>query len=215
VTSENPPLRFSLQYIDARHPYLVSRGVTPQTIRTFGLGLYTGKGLLRGRIVIPIHNASGELIAYAGRAINGEEPKYRFPAGFRKSLVLFNLHRAIAAKTRAVIVVEGFFDAIAVHQAGYPAVVALMGATLSRSQADLLTSHFDRIMLILDGDAAGQQGTAAIMNLLARQMPVAVVPLQEREQPDQLMAQEIQRLIQQSQAEAGDKRTMASSEENG
>jgi DNA primase len=198
VALESPPLGFALQYIDATHPYLASRGVTPQTIRTFGLGLYTGKGLL-GRIVIPIHNVSGELIAYAGRAIDGQEPKYRFPAGFRKSLVLFNLHRAISTKTNTVIVVEGFFDAIAVHQAGYPAVVALMGSTLARSQADLLTSHFDRIMLMLDGDAAGQQGTAAIRNLLVPQVSVAVVSLQEREQPDQLMAREMQRLVQQSQ----------------
>jgi DNA primase len=165
--------------------------------------------------VIPIHNTSGELIAYAGRAVDGREPKYRFPAGFRKSLVLFNLHRAIATKTDTVIVVEGFFDAIAVHQAGYPAVVALMGSTLSRCQADLLTSRFDRIMLMLDGDAAGQQGTAAIRNLLAPQMPVGVVSLQEREQPDQLMARQIQRLVQQSQAQAGDERTVATPQENG
>jgi DNA primase len=130
VDSENPPLRFALQYVDGTHPYLRSRGLTPQTIRTFRLGLYTGKGLLRGRIVIPIHNAAGELIAYAGRAIDDQEPKYRFPAGFRKSLVLFNLHRAIARKARTAIVVEGFFDAISVHQAGYP-VVALMGSTVS------------------------------------------------------------------------------------
>ena len=69
VACENPPLRFALQYVDARHPYLASRGVTPDTVRTFGLGLYSGKGLLRGRIVIPIHNDAGHLIAYAGRAI--------------------------------------------------------------------------------------------------------------------------------------------------
>ena len=105
VASENPPLRFALQYIDA-HPYLASRGVTRQTIRTFGLGLYTRKGLLRRRIVIPIHNQSGELIAYAGRAIDNQEPKYRFPAGFRKSLVLFNLHRANAMKAHTVVVVK-------------------------------------------------------------------------------------------------------------
>jgi len=74
------------------------------------------EGLLRGRIVIPIHNASGELIAYAGPAIDGQEPKYRFPAGFRKSLVLFNLHRAIATNGKTMIAVEGFFDTIAVHQ---------------------------------------------------------------------------------------------------
>jgi DNA primase len=117
--------------------------VSRRTARTFGIGFYAGKGLLRGRIVIPIHNESGELIAYAGRAIDEKEPKYRFPAGFRKSLVLFNLHRVLATKTRTVIVVEGFFDTTAVHQAGYP-VMGLMGSTISRHQADLLAGHFDR-----------------------------------------------------------------------
>ena len=95
-----------------------------------------------------------------GRAIDGEEPKYRFPAGFRKSLVLFNLHRVLKTGARTVVVVEGFFDALAVHQAGYPAVVALMGSTLSRQQGDLLTTHFDRVLLMLDGDEAGRHGAA-------------------------------------------------------
>ncbi len=67
-------------------------------------------------------------------------------------------------------------------------------------------------MLMLDGDAAGQQRTAAIRTLLAPRMAVAVISLQEREQPDQLMARETQRLVQQSQAEAGD--AVASSAES-
>ena len=194
IVSENPPLRFALQYIDATHPYLRSRGVTRQTIRAFGLGLYTGKGLLRGRIVIPIHNASGELIAYAGRAINGEEPKYRFPAGFRKSLVLFNLHRAIATKTNTVIVVEGFFDAIAVHQAGYP-VVGLMGSGFSRHQGELLVSRFDHAVIMLDGDDAGRQGTAAIHTALTSRMGVTVISLENGSQPDQLSPDRLRTLI--------------------
>jgi DNA primase len=195
VPSENPPLRFALQYIEATHPYLASRGVTPRAIRTFGLGLYNGKGLMRGRIVIPIHNARAELIAYAGRAIDGQEPKYRFPAGFRKSLVLFNLHRAITTKTSTVIVVEGFFDAIAVHQAGYPTVVAMMGSTLSRYQADLLSSHFDRVIVMLDGDDAGRQGASAVAAALAERMAVTATSLTDGLQPDQLAADEIRRLV--------------------
>jgi DNA primase len=195
VASENPPLRFALQYIDATHPYLTARGVRPDTIRTFGIGLYTGRGLLRGRIVIPIHNASGELIAYAGRAIDGREPKYRFPAGFRKSLVLFNLHRALKTGARTVIVVEGFFDTIAVHQAGHPSVVALMGSTLSRHQADLLCANFDRVVLMLDGDEAGWQGSAAIEHVLAARMPVTIVSLEGGRQPDQLSPEEIHRAV--------------------
>jgi hypothetical protein len=192
--AENPPLRFALQYVDGTHPYLTSRGVTPQTVRTFGLGLYTGRGLLRGRIVIPIHNASGELIAYAGRAIDGQEPKYRFPAGFRKSLVLFNLHRATATKGRMVIVVEGFFDAIAVHRAGYPAV-GLMGSTLSRPQAELLVSHFDRAVLMLDGDDAGRQGTEATHAGLTGRMAVSVISLENGGQPDQLPSDQLRNVI--------------------
>jgi DNA primase len=194
LASENPPLRFALQYIDAAHPYLVSRGVTQQTIRTFGLGLYTGKGLLRGRIVIPIHNQAGELIAYAGRAVDGQEPKYRFPAGFRKSLVLFNLHRTSAMKARTVVVVEGFFDTIAVHQAGYP-VVGLMGSTLSRCQADLLTGHFDGVLLMLDGDEAGRDGARSAAQALGTLVSVSTISLDDGRQPDQLAPGEIRRLI--------------------
>lgn len=195
VASDNPPLRFALQYIDATHSYLTSRGVTRDTIRTFGIGFYTGKGLLHGRIVIPIHNASGELVAYAGRAIDGREPKYRFPAGFRKSLVLFNLHRAIATKARTVIVVEGFFDAIAVHQAGYP-VVALMGSTISRHQVGLLSDHFDRVVLMLDGDDAGQLGAAAIERTLAGRMPARMITLPGATQPDQLTPAQLRQVLE-------------------
>ena len=194
IISENPPLRFALQYVDAAHPYLTSRGVTPHTIRTFGLGLYTGRGLLRGRIVIPIHNESGGLIAYAGRAVGSQEPKYRFPAGFRKSLVLFNLHRAIAAKPSTVVVVEGFFDTIAVHQAGYP-VVGLMGSTLSRPQADLLVSRFNHAVLMLDGDDAGRKGTAATHALLKERMSVTAISLDDESQPDQLAFDQLRHLL--------------------
>jgi DNA primase len=191
----NAPLRFALRYVDGHHPYLAERGVAPATIRTFGLGFYGGRGFLRGRIVIPIHDEQGELIAYVGRAPDNAIPKYRFPKGFRKSLVLFNLHRAHATGARDVIVVEGFFDTFAVHQAGYPAVVALMGSTLSRHQADLLRSRFDRVLLVLDGDDAGRQGATMIAQALAARMPVTVVSLDSGCQPDRLAPREIHRIV--------------------
>ena len=112
----------------------------------------------------------GELIAYAGRAMDSQEPKYRFPAGFRKSQVLFNLHRAIATPASTVIIVEGFFDTFAVYQAGYPTVVALMGSSLSRHQADLLKQHFQQILVMLDDDTAGRQGATAIAEALMPDM---------------------------------------------
>jgi DNA primase len=171
----NTPLGFTLQHIDRTHPYLIARGLTPATIRTFGVGVYHGRGFLRGRIVIPIHNEHGDLVAYIGRTPEDAIPKYRFPKGFRKSLVLFNLHRALATEARDVIVVEGFFDAFAVHQAGYPAVVALMGSTLSPYQADLLRTHFDRVLLMLDGDEAGRLGVATIIRTLTSRMGLPLI----------------------------------------
>jgi hypothetical protein len=98
-------------------------------------------------------------------------------------MVLFNLHRVLITGARAVIVVEGFFDALNVHQAGCRAVVALMGSTLSRPQADVLTRHFDRVRLMLDGDDAGRQGTAAGMFALASRLDLIPVALDEGTQP--------------------------------
>lgn len=193
-TLRNAPLHFALQHVHQRHAYLAERGLAAETIRTFGVGFYGGHGFLRGRIVIPIHDERGKLVAYAGRAIDGQEPKYRFPRGFRKSLVLFNLHRVLKT-ARTVIVVEGFFDALAIHQAEYPAVVAIMGSTLSRQQTNLLTTHFDRVLLMLDGDDAGRHGAAAIASALAGRIDVVPIPLDEGTQPDQLAPVVIRRLL--------------------
>lgn len=73
-------------------------------------GLLRRPWLVARSVVIPIHSARGELVAYAGRALERTEPRYRFPPGFPKSAILFNLHRARAAAQPAVVVVEGFFD---------------------------------------------------------------------------------------------------------
>lgn len=191
----NQPLGFVLRDVDCSHPYLAARGILPQTTRTFGVGFYGGPGLLHGRVVIPIHNERQELVAYAGRAIQNEEPKYRFPAGFRKSQVLFNLNRAARSGSRNVTVVEGFFDAMKVHQAGHRAVVALMGSTMSDYQADLLAAHFLRAVLVLDGDEAGRRGAGVIAGCLENRMTVAVINLGDGVQPDQLPSKEITGLL--------------------
>jgi DNA primase len=77
----------------------------------------------------------------------------------------------------------------------YQAVVALMGSTLSRYQADLLSTHFERVLLMLDGDEAGRQGAATIANALTARMPVEVIALDDGNQPDQLRPEKIQSLM--------------------
>jgi DNA primase len=158
------PLRFTLRSIDRAHPYLAGRGITAATAEVFGIGFYRGPGILSGRLVIPIHNAAGQLVAYCGRSLDGSQPRYRFPSGFAKSAVLFNLHRA-AGQDR-VVVVEGFFDCFMLHQAGVVAV-ALMGTAVSEAQRALL-QRFGHLILMLDGDEAGRRATVTVAALFDR-----------------------------------------------
>jgi DNA primase len=179
----------------AGHPYLEQRGIDRQTAAQFGVGYYAGRGFLQGRIVFPIHDERGELVAYAGRAVNGAEPRYLFPTGFRKSQVVFNFHRAVAATTQQpgrVIVVEGFFDCLKVHQAGYGNVVAVMGASLSEKQWELLQTRFREVIVMLDGDEAGRRAS----RLLCARWPVTCLArVPAGRQPDQLSPDEIQRIL--------------------
>lgn len=190
IGESNKPLPFTLWDIDLRHPYLSERRVDSKTAANFGIGFYPGKGSMEGRIVIPIHNDDGILVAYAGRSLDQSEPRYKFPARFRKSLVLFNLHRAIR-HGKAVIVVEGFFDCFNVYQAGFPCVVALMGCSLSQRQEVLLQKHFQQVTLMLDGDTAGRRAAAIIAARLVTKLAVRVVEIPLGSQPDQLGADQI------------------------
>ncbi|MGD0696175.1 MAG: toprim domain-containing protein [Terriglobia bacterium] len=186
----NKPLAFTLRDIDQRHPYLAERGVDLNSATYFGIGFYPGKGCMEGRIVIPIHNEHGVLVAYAGRIPGMGEPKYRFPRRFRKSLVLFNLHRAVG-HGRTAVLVEGFFDCIKVHQAGFPCVVALMGSSLSSVQECLLQQHFREVILMLDGDKPGCQASETIAARLVTRLSVRVVATPPALQPDQMSADQI------------------------
>lgn len=183
---KSSPLGFTLRGVDTAHPYLAARGIETATAVQFGAGFYRGSGIFVGRLVIPIHNERGELVAYCGRAIDGGQPRYRFPSGFAKSEFVFNLHRAAAAAQQTAVVVEGFFDCLKLHQAGVPAVVALMGATLYEAQKSALLRHFRSIILMLDGDTAGRRATAAISAQLRPYATVRVIPLADGVQPDQL-----------------------------
>ena len=189
------PLGFVLHGIDSSHPYLAARSIESATAREFGIGMYRGGGILSGRIVIPIHNANAELVAYCGRALDGTEPRYRFPSGFAKSEILFNLHRATAARNGRVVLVEGFFDCLHLHQVGV-ASVALMGAALYDAQLRALLASFRRLILMLDGDEAGRNATTMIAARLRSYASVSVIHLPDSVQPDQLSAAEIGQILQ-------------------
>jgi DNA primase len=192
----NKPLTFELRGIEYQHPYLESRGVREELARTFGIGYFPGRGSMSGRVVFPIHSERGDLVAYAGRSIDGSEPKYKFPAGFHKSLELYNLQRAIGAGSsrRRVVIVEGFFDCLKVAAARFPCV-ALMGSAMSQAQEDLLVRHFSVACLLLDGDEAGQEAARDCLTRLGRRMWTYAPALPAAKQPDMLSAEEIQAFV--------------------
>jgi len=192
-SESNKPLTFNLQNIDCSHPYLKERGVTEERAKTFGIGFFSGKGSMHDRIVIPIHNQRGELVAYAGRSIDGSEPRYKFPAGFHKSLELFNLDRVKGEMS--VVLVEGFFDCVKVTQAGFPCV-ALMGSTMSSVQEELIAERFGEVILMLDGDEAGRKAAEEIADRLKQRVfSVVTVDLPDSVQPDQLSIEEMHHFL--------------------
>lgn len=171
----NAPLKFRLDKLERTHPYLTEqRRLKPETIVDFGIG-FCAKGMMADRIAIPIHNVKGEVVAYAGRFV-GEAPegtpKYKLPPGFRKSQELFNLDRVIKEPAdKPLLIVEGFFDAMKIHDHGYRKVVAIMGATLSSTQEELIRQHTtsdSHVIVMLDENEAGKAGREDIACRLSK-----------------------------------------------
>src|SRR5271157_2203768 len=122
------------------------------------------------------------------------------PKGFKKSLELFNLHRAISDPGQGpLVVVEGFFDCMKLWQHGVRRVVALMGSTLSIAQEELIRKHTNsesQILVMLDEDEAGQKGREDLARRLARFAFVKIHAFEKPgTQPEHLTAQEVQELV--------------------
>src|SRR4051812_31326182 len=177
--------------LEAGMPYLTARGVTREQAEAFGLGLCTTGKTIPGRLGIPIHNAVGELVAYAGRWVGapedipeGEE-KYKLPAGFHKSAELYNLHRAKACQT--LTIVEGYFGTIRLFGALRVPTVGLMGASVSDRQIELLKEHCPALRFVtvcLDGDEPGRKASETVAARLAAHWWVRIALLPDGMQPD-------------------------------
>lgn len=198
----NTPLKFRLDKLEHSHPYLTERGLTLETIVDFGAG-YCAKGMMADRIAIPIHNAKGEVVAYAGR-FPGEPdestPKYKLPQGFRKSQELFNIDRASKEPAEVtLVIVEGFFGCMKLHQFGCRKVVALMGSTMSAAQEELIRSLTDsrsQVIVMLDEDEAGRAGREDIATRLSKVCFVKVHTFErDGQQPEDLSAEEVNQLF--------------------
>ena len=146
----------------------------------------------RNRLMFPIHNESGKIIGFGGRALSADdEPKYlnspETPI-YKKSHVLYNLHRAKEAmrKDDRVILVEGYMDAIGVTAAGFRNVVASCGTALTAQQVQAMKRHSHRIVVNFDPDAPGANAAERSIDLLlAEGMQVRIVELDGDLDPDE------------------------------
>ena len=198
------PLRFRLN-LDPDVPYLQQRGLTPETIARFGLGLCQ-RGVFKGYVAIPIYRYPAEPgenpVAYLGRW-PGEDfdesagrPRYKCPDGFAKSRVIYGLANALeTAEGEPLIVVEGPFKVFHLAQAGFANVVAIFGASLSDEQARLLIETGRPVILLLDGDESGKLGTRAAVAQLVEHTFVRALCLPSDRQPEHLTSQELCALI--------------------
>ncbi len=147
--------------------HLTREGYSAQQLADAGV-LRTGDDgfqhdLFRGRLMFPIRDAEGRLAGFGGRSLDGSEPKYlNSPQGpvFDKSRILYALDRARDdIRKNGAVIVEGYMDAIAAHQAGFKNVVASMGTALTEPQVDAIRRLTNRVIMALDQDPAGQQAT--------------------------------------------------------
>jgi DNA primase len=150
----------------------------------------------RNRLMFPIHNEAGKIIGFGGRALDaGDEPKYlnspETPI-YKKSFVLYNLHRAKEAIRRddRVILVEGYMDAIGVTAAGFASVVASCGTSLTAQQVQALKRHSGKVLVNFDPDTAGANATQRSIDLLLTEgMHVRIVELDGGLDPDEYCKQ--------------------------
>jgi DNA primase len=139
--------------------YFESRGITMESGKYFNLGYSKNMDM----VTVPVHSPDGMPIGIVGRSIEGKS--FKNSTNLPKSKTLFNIHRAKKIGGN-VIVVESSFDAIRVHQAGFPNVVATLGGFLSTEQQHLLNRYFNKILIMTDSDLAGRQLGLSIANKL-------------------------------------------------
>jgi len=151
----NPPLTFTLKTLDPNHVALGPLGFQASTIDHFGAG-YCSKGLLKGRLAIPIHNSGGELVAYAGLALQGETPRYLFPPNFRPALEVFNLHRIMdcSGENGRLYLVPEIEAVLRLRDAGVESVLGLFDGTLSGEQEESIKgilTIYEQLVLLGEG----------------------------------------------------------------
>ncbi|MBE6981758.1 MAG: DNA primase [Ruminococcaceae bacterium] len=176
-----------------------AKGYTDEELKDSGLVTVSQKSgnlfdRFRDRLMFPIIDTRGNVIGFGGRIMNNKDPnaaKYlNSPETkiFNKRKNLFALNLAKKSKLGYLILVEGYMDAIALHQYGFDCAVASLGTSLTEEHATLISRYVEQVVLIYDGDEAGQRATRRAIPMLEKAgIQVKVLKMRDAKDPDEFL----------------------------
>ena len=173
-----------------------AKGYTDEELKATGLVSVSAKNgriydRFRNRLMFPIIDVRGNVIGFGGRVMDDSTPKYlNSPETliFNKRRNLFALNLAKKSKLGYLILVEGYMDAIALHQYGFDCAVASLGTSLTEEHAAQLTRYTEEVVLIYDGDQAGQNATQRAIPMLEKAgLKVKVLQMRDAKDPDEYL----------------------------
>lgn len=177
---------------DGLMKHLEGLGFTREEMLSAGLIRQNARGcfdFFRERVMFPIIDLRGNVIAFGGRLIEGEGSKYLNSGDtpvFKKSRNLFSLNFAKNANVKQLILAEGYMDVIAINQAGFEQVVATLGTALTAEQARIMAQYATEVVLCYDSDSAGQNATHRAINLLSEAgLHTRILKVQDAKDPDE------------------------------
>ena len=185
-----PDSRFSLGN------HLLAKGFTESELIAANLVFKArnGRGVVDrfyNRVMFPIIDVRGNVIAFGGRIMTDQKPKYLNTSDtivFNKSYNLFSLNNAKNSKSRAFILCEGYMDVISLNQAGFTEAIATLGTALTMDQATLLKRYCDEVIICYDADEAGQKATSRAINILrSAGLVVKVLRIPDGKDPDEFI----------------------------
>lgn len=196
---------------DALHKHLLQSGYTDEEmiaagVRTVSRNNKNVYDTFRERVIFPIVDLRGNVIAFGGRILGDGVPKYLNTGDtpvFKKSRNLFSLNFAKNYPAKKLILAEGYMDVIAINQAGFENVVATLGTSLTSEQARLMKSYADEVIIAYDSDGAGQKATQRAINLLSEAgINTRIIKMEGAKDPDEYIkkfgAQRFKMLLEKS-----------------
>ncbi len=188
-------LGFAPDRWDALLKHLKAKGFSEAELISFDLARRTAKGSaidnFRNRLIFPIIDLRGNVIAFGGRVLDDSKPKYLNSSDtvvYKKSQALYALNFAKNNSERKLILCEGYMDVIAMHQAGFTNAVAGLGTAFTSEQISLLTRYCDELTLCFDSDEAGKKATKRALSMLSSApMKLKIMNLSDGKDPDEIL----------------------------